>query len=299
MPQRQPFAGIPAGMLQEALSASDDIKSITGIHDASLGARSNETSGRAIMARQREGDISTFHFIDNLSRSIRHTGRIIIDLIPKVYTNERIQRILGEDGTPETVKINGEQQEMEGQDDAKEALRIHDVRIGRYDVTVSSGPSFTSRREEARIEMMEMIRSYPDAAPIIGDLLAKNLDWPGADEIAERLKKMLPPQLRDEEGDIPPELKQQIDQMSEALQVMGQKLQEAEGKSANEDRKMAIEEYKAASDRLNILLPMMSPEQIQMMAMDAIRDITEQELPQEDAMNGPSGFPQPEFMPAQ
>lgn len=299
MPQRQPFAGIPAGMLQEALSASDDIKSITGIHDASLGARSNETSGRAIMARQREGDISTFHFIDNLSRSIRHTGRIIIDLIPKVYTNERIQRILGEDGTPETVKINGEQQEMEGQDDAKEALRIHDVRIGRYDVTVSSGPSFTSRREEARIEMMEMIRSYPDAAPIIGDLLAKNLDWPGADEIAERLKKMLPPQLRDEEGDIPPELKQQIDQMSEALQVMGQKLQEAEGKTANEDRKMAIEEYKAASDRLNILLPMMSADQIQMMAMDAIRDITEQELPQEDVMNGPSGFPQPEFMPAQ
>lgn len=299
MPQRQPFAGIPAGMLQEALSASDDIKSITGIHDASLGARSNETSGRAIMARQREGDISTFHFIDNLSRSIRHTGRVIIDLIPKVYTNERIQRILGEDGTPETVKINGEQQEMEGQDDAKEALRIHDVRIGRYDVTVSSGPSFTSRREEARMEMMEMIRSYPDAAPIIGDLLAKNLDWPGADEIAERLKKMLPPQLRDEEGDIPPELKQQIDQMSEALQVMGQKLQEAEGKTANEDRKMAIEEYKAASDRLNILLPMMSADQIQMMAMDAIRDITEQELPQEDVMNGPSGFPQPEFMPAQ
>jgi hypothetical protein len=94
-------------------------------------------------------------------------------------------------------------------------------------------------------------------------------------------------------------LKQQIDQMSEALQVMGQKLQEAEGKSANEDRKMAIEEYKAASDRLNILLPMMSPEQIQMMAMDAIRDVTEQELPQEDVMNGPSGFPQPEFMPAQ
>lgn len=281
MPQRQPFAGIPAGMLQEALNASDDIKAITGIYDASLGAKSNETSGRAIMARQREGDISTFHFIDNLSRSIRHTGRVIIDLIPKVYANERMQRILGEDGTPDTIKINGEQQQMEGNDEAKEALRIHDVRVGRYDVTVSSGPSFTSRREEARLEMMELIRSYPDAAPLIGDLLAKNLDWPGADEIAERLKKMLPPQLSDEEGDIPPELKQQIDQMSEALQVMTRRLQEAEGKNVNEARKLAIEEYKAASDRLNILMPMMTPDQIQMMAMDAINDIAAQELPVE------------------
>lgn len=286
MPQRQPFAGIPAGMLQEALNASDDIKSITGIYDASLGAKSNETSGRAIMARQREGDVSTFHFIDNLSRSIRHTGRVIIDLIPKVYANERMQRILGEDGTPDTIKINGEQQQMEGNDEAKEALRIHDVRVGRYDVTVTSGPSFTSRREEARMEMMELIRSYPDAAPLIGDLLAKNLDWPGADEIAERLKKMLPPQLRDEEGEIPPELKQQIDQMSEALQVMGQKLQEAEGKTANEGRKMAIEEYKAASERLNILLPMMTPEQIQFMAMQAMQDVAAQELPMEGEQPG-------------
>jgi Phage P22-like portal protein len=299
MPQRQPFAGIPAGMLQEALNASDDIKAITGIYDASLGAKSNETSGRAIMARQREGDVSTFHFIDNLSRSIRHTGRIIIDLIPKVYTNERMQRILGEDGTPETVKINAEQPEMEGQDDAKEALRIHDVRIGRYDVTVSSGPSFTSRREEARIEMMEMIRSYPDAAPIIGDLLAKNLDWPGADEIAERLKKMLPPQLQDEEGQIPPELQQQLQQMSEALQVMGQKLQEAEGKNGLEQQKLAIEEYKAETERMTALAPAMGPEQIQAIVLQTLRDLAEQELPQEDDMNGPSGFPQPEFMPAQ
>jgi hypothetical protein len=299
MPQRQPFAGIPAGMLQEALNASDDIKAITGIYDASLGAKSNETSGRAIMARQREGDVSTFHFIDNLSRSIRHTGRIIIDLIPKVYTNERMQRILGEDGTPETVKINAEQPGMEGQDEAKEALRIHDVRIGRYDVTVSSGPSFTSRREEARLEMMEMIRSYPDAAPIIGDLLAKNLDWPGADEIAERLKKMLPPQLQDEEGQIPPELQQQLQQMSEALQVMGQKLQEAEGKNGLEQQKLAIEEYKAETERMTALAPAMGPEQIQAIVLQTLRDLAEQELPPEDDMNGPSGFPQPEFMPTQ
>ncbi len=129
-------------------------------------------------------------------------------------------------------------------------------------------------------------------------MLAKNLDWPGADEIAERLKKMLPPQLQDEEGQIPPELQQQLQQMSEALQVMGQKLQEAEGKNDLEQQKLAIEEYKAETERMTALAPAMGPEQIQAIVLQTLRDLAEQELPQEDVMNGPSGFPQPEFMPA-
>lgn len=277
-PQRQPFVGVPAGMLQEALNASDDIKSITGIYDASLGAKSNETSGRAIMARQREGDVSTFHFIDNLSRSIRHTGRIIVDLIPKVYSTERIARILGEDGTAKTVTINSERPQ-EANDEAKEALRIHDVRVGRYDVTVSSGPSYTSRREEARLEMMELLRGFPDGWQIIGDLLAKNLDWPGADEIAKRLEKMLPPNIKDDEGALPPEVQTQLQQMSEALQVMGQKLQEAEGKYSLEEKKLAIEEYKAETERMTALQPAFGPAEIQAIVLQTLRDLAVQELP--------------------
>src|SRR6185437_5497854 len=105
-PQRQPFAGPPAGAMQEALSASDDMKAIMGLHDASLGAASNETSGRAILMRQREGDVSSFHFIDNLSRAIRHAGRVIIDLIPHVYSTERMVRVLGADGTAQSVPVN-------------------------------------------------------------------------------------------------------------------------------------------------------------------------------------------------
>lgn len=279
-PQRQPFTGVPAGALQEAMNSSDDIKAITGIYDASLGARSNETSGKAIMARQREGDISTFHFIDNLTRAIRHTGRIMIDLIPKVYSTERIIRILGEDGTPETVRINSEKPQ-EGMDDQKEALRIHDVRTGRYDLTVTSGPSFTSRREEAATQMIELIRSYPDAAPIIGDLLAKNLDWPGADEIAKRLEKMLPPQARDEEGGIDPETQAQIEQMSQALQEMGQRLQEAEGKKDIEAQKLAIESYKAETERMTALQPAMTPDVIQAIVLQTVQQLmTPNDLPE-------------------
>ena len=178
-PQRQPFAGVPAGALQEALNAADDLKSIMGLHDASLGARSNETSGKAILARQREGDVSTFHYIDNLSRAIRHAGRILIDLIPKVYSTQRMVRILGPDGAPALVQVNGE----------GGGGRVFDLGVGRYDLTVRAGPSFASRREEAASQMIELIRAYPPAAPLIGDLLARNLDWPGADEVARRLAR--------------------------------------------------------------------------------------------------------------
>lgn len=220
-PQRQAFAGVPAGALQEALNASDDMKSIMGLYDASMGARSNETSGKAIMARQREGDVSTFHFIDNMTRAIRQVGRICGDLIPKVYNTQRMIRVIGEDGTNDQVKINGEFEK-----DGKQ--KIYDLTSGKYDLIVKSGPSFTTRREEAATQMMELLRAFPQAAPIIGDLIAKNLDWPGADEIAKRLKAMLPPNLQEQEGgeEIPPHIQQMIEQGKAQMQQMGQAIQQ-------------------------------------------------------------------------
>jgi hypothetical protein len=232
-PQRQPFAGVPAGSLQEALNASDDMKAIMGMYDASLGARSNETSGKAIMARQREGDVATFHFIDNLARGIRHAGRVLIDLIPKIYDQPRVMRLMGEDGTPHVAQVNAPQ---------PDGSRLLDLTLGKYDLTVNSGPSFTSRREEAATQMTELLRSFPQAAPFIGDILAKNLDWPGADEISKRLKAMLPPQIQAmEQGDqdIPPEVqamiaqgKQQIEQMQQQLQQGMQMFKQLQGELA-------------------------------------------------------------------
>lgn len=185
-PQRQPFAGVPAGALQEALNASDDMKAILGMYDASLGARSNETSGKAIIARQKEGDMSTFHIIDNMTRAIRHTGRILIDLIPHVYSEARVLRVMGEDMKPEVVEVNKPIENPDG------STTIYDLRAGKYDLTVTSGPSYTTRRQEAAEQMMMMIQSFPDAAPIIGGDLAKNLDWPGADKLAEKLDAISP-----------------------------------------------------------------------------------------------------------
>ena len=161
-PERQAFAGVPAGALQEALNASDDIKAILGLFDASLGAPSNESSGRAILARRREGDVSTFHFIDNLSRAIRHTGRIMIDLIPRVYSTPRMLRVLAADGTPSNVAVNQPQTQNLGQGEEIEALeRAFDLTVGKYDLTVEAGPSFTTRREEAASQMIALIQAFP------------------------------------------------------------------------------------------------------------------------------------------
>jgi hypothetical protein len=232
-PQRQPFSGVPAGALQEALNANDDMKSIIGIYDASLGARSNETSGRAILARQREGDVSTFHFIDNLSRAIRHGGRILLDLIPLVYSSERMVRILGEDLAPAAVKIapTGQPVTEHADESGRIVGRIYDLTAGKYDLTVSSGPSFTTRREEAAMQMESFIQKVPQAAPLIGDLYAEALDWPLAGKIGERLKLLLPPELQESGGgqpQIPPELQGQIQQGMQVIQQQGQQLQQAQ-----------------------------------------------------------------------
>lgn len=253
-PMRQPFSGVPAGALQEALNASDDMKSIMGLHDASLGARSNETSGRAIMARQREGDVSTFHYVDNLSRAIRHAGRILIDLIPRVYSTPRVLRVLGASGEARLAPVNQkfEAQAEDAAGEVRKIEKIYDLGAGKYDLTVRSGPSFTSRREEAASQMIELIRAYPPAAPMIGDLLAKNLDWPGADEIAQRLSAMLPGQLKG----VAPEVEQakaQIAKFAQALQAAGAKIAALEQDRSHEVRKLEIDAFEAETNRMRIL----------------------------------------------
>jgi hypothetical protein len=222
-PQRQPFAGMPAGALQEALNASDDMKSIMGLYDASLGARSNETSGVAIQNRDRQGDVSTFHFIDNLNRAIRHTGRILLDLIPKVYTGERMIRVLGDEGQSQNVPLNqpvvrtpppaqGSQQPLGAIQPAppppmgapplqpgqpvpggppSALVHVFDLTAGKYDLVVEAGPSFTTQREEFVEAITEIIRSFPQAAPVLGPALVKAMDFPNAQEISQQLQAML------------------------------------------------------------------------------------------------------------
>lgn len=279
-PQRQPFAGPPAGALQEAMNASDDMKSIMGLFDASLGAQSNETSGRAILARQREGDVSTFNFTDNLSRAIRHCGRILNDLIPKVYSGPRMLRIIQEDGSSASVAVNGMeppmpeqgQQDPAAQAELQAVLRSFDLTAGKYDVTCEVGPSYNTKREEAANQMIEFIRANPASAPIIGDLLAKNLDWPGADQIADRLRKMLPPQLQGQDP-AAQQAQQQVQQLQQALQAAQQQLQSVQTDKQIDFQKNEIDAYNAETNRLKVTAPAMGPAEIQALVMQTVKQL--------------------------
>jgi hypothetical protein len=278
-PQRQPFSGIPAGALQEALNASDDMKAIVGIYDPSLGARSNETSGVAINARQREGDVSTFHFLDNLTRAIRHGGRIILDLIQKVYTTDRIIRVLGAEGDVDSVPL-GQPVPLKGPDGQPMAdeqgqaiMHVYDLTAGKYDLTVSAGPSYTTRREEAANQMIEFVRAFPPAAQVMGDMLAKNLDWPGAEEIGERLKRLIPPQVT--EGGDPQQAamaqEQQAMQAQQAQQDHGLAVAKTEGDMQAKQAELALKQQQMLID---------AEIRREELAIDAIRARTEAALAQ-------------------
>ncbi len=255
MPQRQPLdTGVAAGSLQEALNASDDMKSIVGLHDASLGARSNETSGKAIMARQREGDVATFHFQDNLSRAIRHTAKVVLDLVPHVYNQERIVRVMGEDGEQKTTKVNAptpkldKEGEPEQDDKGNVIMQLHDLTVGKYDVVVSAGPSFTTRREEAAMQMTELVRAFPMAAPYVADIMARNFDWPGADEIAERFKALVPQQAQ-QGGGVPPELMQAIQEGKQQIEMLTRENEQLKQQASIKAFQAQTGQYKAETER--------------------------------------------------
>jgi hypothetical protein len=207
-PQRQQYEPPIQAMSVMVRQADNDMKATTGIYDASLGQRGPDESGKAILARQKQTDLGTLNFTDNLARSMRHSGRLLIDLIPKIYDAPRIQRIIRPDGAVDHVGMFNSQNGM-GRDEVaalelmQNVKKIYDVGIGRYDVMVSTGPSYQSKRQEAVASMMALVQAYPNMMQAAGDLLVRNMDWPGAKEIADRLKKMLPPQLVAEEGTDP------------------------------------------------------------------------------------------------
>lgn len=213
-------------MIQAIAQADNNMKATTGIYDASLGSRSNETSGKAILARQKEGDVSNFHYIDNLSRAIRFLGVQLLDLIPKIYDAPRVVRIIGEDEVAKTVKIN----QPSGEKDASGVDKIYDLTVGKYDVVVNVGPSFSTKRQESADAMVELTRADPTLMQKAGDLIVKQMDFPMAQELAERLKKTLPPELQEdvEGADVPAPIKAKLAQSDQMIQQLTEALNAAQ-----------------------------------------------------------------------
>lgn len=201
-PQRQPPPGLSSGWAEVAMMSRGFIQASMGMYAASIGAEGQEKSGKAILARQREGDVASFHYHDNLARSIRHTGRILVDMIPKIYDTKRVVRILGEDGTPDAVMFDPmmERAMAEAQRPDGSVMMLYNPTMGKYDVSVNVGPSYSTKRQEAAETQMQMVQAAPELMPLVGDIMIRNMDWPGADQIADRLKAMLPPQIKELEN---------------------------------------------------------------------------------------------------
>jgi hypothetical protein len=232
-PQKQPFDQVPTGVLQEAINAADDMKRIIGIHDASLGVPGDEISGKAIRYRKHQADTSVYHFIDNLNRGIRCGGRVLIDLIPQVYSGPRIIRILGIDGKPQNVALSppGQAQQVQPPQGFD---RVYDITQGHYDLVVEAGPSYATRREESVESILSFISAFPASAPILGDMVAKMSDWPEHEEVAARLETLLPPNIQAQikgqpppPPQIPPEVMMAQQKAQADLQISMQKAQQA------------------------------------------------------------------------
>ena len=204
--------------------ASDDMKSTTGIYDASLGVRSNETSGKGILARKQQADSGNFHFTDNLTRSLRHAGRVILDLFPHIYDTKRVMRAIGEDGAQSTVQIEPGAQPPDPNMPTPGVQRAFDVTVGKYDVTISTGPSYQTKRQEAWAMGTQLVQAFPAIMPVAGDIIVRNSDMPGADKIADRMEKMLPPQLQDD----PQQPNPQVQQAQAHIQMLTQQLGQAQ-----------------------------------------------------------------------
>jgi hypothetical protein len=237
-PQRNVYEPPVRAIADATMQADRDLKAVLGMFDASQ-EKSAEQSGKAIIARQQQGETGNSHFLDNLARGIRRTGKILLDLIPRIYDLPRVIRINGSDDDQEKVLLlHSGRPNMA--DQMKQALQmaslagVFDVSVGRYDVTVTVGPSYASRRQEAVEAMVQFVQAFPAVFPAIGDVLAGSMDWPGAQEVAKRLKRLVPPQALSDDDDaqqIPPEAQaamqaaqQQVQQLTELLQSAQQQI---------------------------------------------------------------------------
>lgn len=268
-PQRQPMADFPSGMMAMAMHANDDIKATTGLFDSSLGARGNATSGRQEIAQQAQGDLANFHFADNLNKTIRHCGRCLVDMIPSYYDSPRIVRTLGVDGEIKYSPINHPLPNPEI-DEITGAIKtvLNDVTVGTYGVTISTGPSYQTQRQESAEAMTEMARSYPPLMQAAGDLVVKAFDWPGADEISERLKRTIPPEIvgkeDEEQQQIPPDLMQAMQQDHQQMQMLQQQLAEMQKIIDEKEQELNVKREEIASK-----------ERIAMLNADTQKDVEE------------------------
>lgn len=213
-----------AAVTQALISTEEDLKAVTGMYDPNLGVQNGDQSGVAIRSLQHQGQVGNFHFQDNFSRTIRHIGRIIVDIIPNVYDTSRVLRIIGDDETHNVITVNNEYY-----DEKTGETKLYDLTVGKYDVIVSSGPSYATKRIENLNVLLDLIGKLPpQQAMVISPSLVSQMDTPAALEISDKLKKTLPPEIRDDDKkaqQIPPQLQDMLNKLQQENQMLHNELQ--------------------------------------------------------------------------
>ena len=256
-PQRAQPPQASSAIMQAVQLAENDIMQSMGIYQPSLGDQSNETSGRALMLRQKQADTGNFHYQDNLNRSIRQIGRIILEMAPKIYDRARVIRILGEDGVPQQVNIDPSMPQASMYTDNPAVDSIYNPSVGKYDVVCDSGPSYATRRDEAANMMLALTQANPNLFSMIGDLMLKNMDWPGAEEISKRLQAMLPPQLQPSADGtkVDPQVlqaQQMMEQMADQMEHMSAELQFSRDQKLLEIQRAEREWFDSETKRMDV-----------------------------------------------
>lgn len=268
-PSREQPPQMASAYIQGMQICENQMMMASGQYQSQFGQNENATSGKAINERQRQGDNATYHFIDNLAVAIRFTGKILIDLIPKVYDTERVIRIMAKDGTESLVKVKPDAKDAyqeqatlpEGKDKTKQAIAaIFNPTVGQYEVESDVGPGYATRRQEAFNAMSQIASQQPDFMQKAGDLYWRSADFPMADELAERYERTIPPAIT---GKGPSPEVQQAQQQIQQLQDTVAQLQKH---LTDKDAEINIRGYEATSKRITALGnsgPAITPGQIQ------------------------------------
>ena len=305
-PEREPPPQMAQAYIQGMQIARQDLMSVTGQYQAELGMPSNERSGIAIQQRQRQGDTATYHYIDNQAKGIRQIGRILLDLIPKVYDVRRVVMTLAEDGTENQVLVDpqaqdahqqvqqqpdgsmapvtqGQAQQAQENPDQPDPKVIFNPNVGTYDVEADVGPSYGTQRQEAANAFSQIMSQNPAAFQIVGDFWATNSDFPGADELADRLKRGLPPQYK--AGPAPQVVQVQqaaqqqaqhahelLGQADQEIAALKQQLATAQMQSKDKDDELKIKDYDAETRRL-AAVGSIDPHSLQIVVRGLVEDI--------------------------
>ena len=249
-PQRIASAQPPTGILNATATSQALISDTLNMHAPQMGQDVNSQSGRAIGLLQRQADTAHFHFQDNLNKSLRQCGRILVDLYPRLYDTPMVRRIIGKDGEEEMVKLNAQPETPDEMNKAIDGI-LNNLSMGRYDVRIDTGPSFNTQREQSFQLLMQVAQFAPGVMQSAGDLIIKDSPLVNAKEIADRIKKTMLPQLLEDDPNVPPAVKAQMTQMQQQMQEQMQQMQEMarqlQDKQADRDVKIREAEIAAES----------------------------------------------------